>query len=77
LLVLQMIDRIRRIFELELPVRSVFDEPTIAGLAIELQKAQELGLKARVPIMQRRADSAVHRCQPRNSFVSAQHVIGR
>jgi hypothetical protein len=29
LLVLQMIDRIRRIFELELPVRSVFDEPTI------------------------------------------------
>jgi len=59
LLVLQMIDRIRRIFELELPVRSVFDEPTIAGLAVEVQKAQALGLKARVPIMQRRAGSAV------------------
>ena len=59
LLVLQMIDRIRRIFELELPVRSVFDEPTIAGLAVELEKAQAVGLKARVPIMQRRARSAV------------------
>ena len=59
LLVLQMIDRIRRIFELELPVRSVFDEPTIEGLADELQKAQALGLKARVPIVQRRDSSAV------------------
>jgi hypothetical protein len=37
-LVLQMIDRIRCIFELELPVRSVFDEPTIEGLAGELPK---------------------------------------
>jgi acyl carrier protein len=59
LLVLRMIDRIRRIFELELPVRSVFDEPTIAGLAVELQKAQALGLKARVTIVQRRVSSAV------------------
>jgi Phosphopantetheine attachment site len=40
LLVLPMIDRIRRIFELELPVRRVFDEPTIEDLAGELQKAQ-------------------------------------
>jgi acyl carrier protein len=59
LLVLQMIDRIRRIFDLELPVRTVFDEPTIEGSAGELQKAQALGLKARVPIVQRLATSAV------------------
>jgi hypothetical protein len=58
LLVLQMIDRIRRIFELELPVRSVFDEPTIAGLAVELQKAQALGVKAPTPIVRRNASSA-------------------
>jgi amino acid adenylation domain-containing protein len=58
LLVLQMIDRIRRTFELELPVRSVFDEPTIAGLAVELQKAQTLGLKAPTPIVRRHAGSA-------------------
>jgi len=54
-----MIDRIRRIFELELPVRRGFDEPTIEGLAGELQKAQVLGLKARVPIVQPPATSAV------------------
>jgi len=53
-----MIDRIRRIFELELPVRSVFDEPTIAGLAVELQKAQALGVKAPTPIVRRNASSA-------------------
>jgi acyl carrier protein len=54
LLVLQVIARIRRIFEVELPVRSLFEEPTIAGLAGELQKAKALGLKARTPILQRR-----------------------
>jgi hypothetical protein len=53
LLVLQMIARIRNIFETELPVRSVFEKPTIVGLADELQKAQALGLKARMPILQR------------------------
>jgi amino acid adenylation domain-containing protein len=53
LLVLQMIARIRNIFEIELPVRSVFEKPTIAGLADELQKAQALGLRARTPILQR------------------------
>jgi Phosphopantetheine attachment site len=31
LLVLQMMDRIRRVFELELPVRSVFDDPPSKG----------------------------------------------
>jgi acyl carrier protein len=58
LLVLQMIARIGRIFEVELPVRSVFEEPTIEGLAVELQKAQALGLKAPTPIVPRHAASA-------------------
>jgi acyl carrier protein len=53
LLVLQMIARIRNVFETELPVRSVFEKPTIVALADELQKAQALGLKARTPILQR------------------------
>jgi acyl carrier protein len=58
LLVLQMIARIGRIFEVELPVRSVFEEPTIEGLAVELGKAQALGLKAPTPIVPRHAASA-------------------
>ena len=55
LLVLQMIARIGRIFEVELPVRAVFEEPTIQGLAVELGKAQALGRKAPSPIVPRRA----------------------
>src|SRR5437660_2901198 len=58
LLVLQVIARIRRIFEVELPVRSLFEAPTIAGLADELQKARAQGLKARTPILQRRTAAA-------------------
>jgi len=58
LLVLQVTARIRRMFEVELPVRSVFEAPTIAGLAMEVNKAQALGLKARTPIPQRRQRAA-------------------
>ncbi len=54
LLVLQVTARIRRIFEVELAVRSVFEAPTIAGLALEVEKAQAMGLKARTPILQSR-----------------------
>jgi amino acid adenylation domain-containing protein len=53
LLVLQLTARIRRAFEVELPVRSVFEAPTIVGMALEVEKARSLGLKARTPILQR------------------------
>ena len=55
LLVLQAAARIRRAFEVELPVRSVFESPTIAGLAKEIEKARALGLKIKAPILQRRS----------------------
>jgi hypothetical protein len=32
----------------------MFEEPTIAGLAREVEKAQALGMKARTPILERR-----------------------
>jgi len=54
LLVLQMTARIRRAMEVELPVRSVFESPTIAGLAQEVEKARTLGLKAHTPVLRRR-----------------------
>jgi hypothetical protein len=41
-----------------LPVRSVFEAPTIAGLAIEVEKARALGLKPRTPILQTRPRSS-------------------
>ena len=52
LLVLQMTARMRRVMEVEMPVRSVFENPTIAGLAREVEQGRALGLKARTPILQ-------------------------
>ncbi|MGA9508448.1 MAG: amino acid adenylation domain-containing protein [Candidatus Sulfotelmatobacter sp.] len=68
LLVLQVTARIRRIFEVELAVRSVFEAPTIAGLALEVQKAQAMGLKARSPILQR---------HPRNTVASREALLAQ
>jgi len=59
LLVLQVTARIRRIFDGELAVRSVFEAPTIAGLRWKWEKAQALGLKARTPILQRHPPTVV------------------
>jgi hypothetical protein len=53
LLVLQMTARIRRNLEVELPVRSVFEAPTIAALAREVERAKALGLKSPATILQR------------------------
>jgi amino acid adenylation domain-containing protein len=52
LLAMQLTARVRRMFEVELPVLSVFEAPTIAGLAMEVQKAEAMGLKARTPFQQ-------------------------
>ncbi|HEX4783494.1 MAG TPA: amino acid adenylation domain-containing protein [Candidatus Sulfotelmatobacter sp.] len=60
LLALQVTARIRRIFEVELPVKNIFEAPTIAALAVELEKARATGHKARIRILQQRphADTA-------------------
>jgi non-ribosomal peptide synthetase component F/acyl carrier protein len=54
LLVLQVMARIRREFDVELGVRTMFEEPTIAGLGIEVEKARALGMKSRTPALERR-----------------------
>jgi amino acid adenylation domain-containing protein len=53
LLVLQATARIRKVFAVELPVRTLFEVPTIAGLAVEIERARALGLKARTTTLQR------------------------
>ncbi len=53
LLALQMMARIGNAFEVELQVRSVFEAPTIAALALELEKARAQGLKVRTAIFPR------------------------
>jgi hypothetical protein len=59
LLVLQVMARIRRMMEVEIAVRTMFEEPTIAGLAKEVEKARELGLTAKLPVLERRARAEV------------------
>jgi acyl carrier protein len=79
LLALQVTARIRRMFEVELPVRSVFEAPTIAGLAAEVQKAQALGLKVRTKIPQQTphtssADAAQEELRTQLDKLPAQEV---
>jgi acyl carrier protein len=56
LTVIQVISRIRKVLEVEVPFRSLFEEPTIAALADEVDKARAKGMKARSPILARRKD---------------------
>jgi amino acid adenylation domain-containing protein len=43
LLATQVLSRVRNIFSVEVPLRSIFKVPTIAGLAAEIEKAQRTG----------------------------------
>jgi acyl carrier protein len=58
LLVLQVMARIRREFDVELGVRTMFEEPTIAGLANEVERARAMGMKVQTPALERRPRAA-------------------
>src|SRR5829696_1864991 len=55
LLVTQVVSRVRDAFGVELPLRSLFEEPTIAGLAEKIEAAQEADLA--LPIAMPSSDS--------------------
>jgi amino acid adenylation domain-containing protein len=50
LMVMRIIARIRKIFEVEVPIRSMFEDPTIKGLAADVEKAIAKGVKVSTPI---------------------------
>jgi amino acid adenylation domain-containing protein len=58
LLVLQVMARIRREFDVELGVRTMFEEPTIAGLANEVERARAMGMRVQTPALERRPRAA-------------------
>ncbi len=50
LMVMQVVARIRKEFELEVPIRSLFEDPTIKGLAKDVEEAKAKGIKASASI---------------------------
>jgi hypothetical protein len=52
--------RICREFDVELGVRTIFEQPTIAGLGIEVEKARATGIKSRTPALERRPRPAAN-----------------
>jgi hypothetical protein len=60
LVVLQVMARIRREFDVELGVRTMFEEPTIAGLGVEVDKARATGIKSQTPALERRPRPAAN-----------------
>ena len=50
LMVMQVVARIRKELEVEIPIRTLFEDPTIEGLAKEVDEANAKGIKAIAPI---------------------------
>jgi acyl carrier protein len=50
LMVMQVVARIRKEFEVEVPIRTLFEDPTIKGLAREVEESKAKGIKAFAPI---------------------------
>jgi amino acid adenylation domain-containing protein/non-ribosomal peptide synthase protein (TIGR01720 family) len=59
LLATRLVSRVRGLFEVDLPLRDLFAEPTIAGLASRIEAARRQGLGLQAPPLQR-----VHRHGP-------------
>ncbi len=54
LLATQLMSRIREVFEVELPLRTLFELPTIEGLAERIERAVEAGERPLAPPLERR-----------------------
>ena len=52
LLATQVVSRVREVFRVELPLRTLFETPTLAGLAVRIQEARQEGLGLQAPPIQ-------------------------
>ena len=51
LLATQVTSRILNAFQLEIPLRSLFEKPTIAGLAAVIEEARNSGAERQLPVI--------------------------
>ena len=75
LMAMQVMARIRKEFEVEVPIRSLFEDPTVKGLAEEVEDAKARGIKASNPISSFiRAQSTHDRLRPQVDRMSREEV---
>ncbi len=72
LLAIRVLSRIREVFRVELPLRALFEAPTVAGLALAVEEAARAGALAAPPIVRvpRTADLPLSFAQQRLWFLS-------
>ncbi len=56
----QVISRLRRTFQVEVPLRALFEEPTVAELAVAVGKAKASGALLQTPLVAKPRTSPVH-----------------
>jgi amino acid adenylation domain-containing protein len=61
LMAMQVVARIRRVFDVEIPIRSLFEDPTIKGLANNVEEARAKGIRASAPIAPRTKTASLDR----------------
>jgi acyl carrier protein len=63
LMAVRMIARIRKSLSVDVAMRSLFEEPTLAGLAVAVKKPRANGVAPRLPILRRHANTLDDRGQ--------------
>jgi amino acid adenylation domain-containing protein len=58
---MRVVARIRQVFDVEIPIRSLFEEPTIKGLANKVEEARATGIRASTPIAPRTKTASLDR----------------